>query len=835
MKERFQRFREIRALPSASLRIYFFAFLMIAGLGVLSAKLWQEQTTNSAKWRARIRKGGEVTVRIPSVRGDILDRNGWVLAENRPSFSVDIYFPQMVEAMKETVKVRNKAKIAEAREAHRRIQPGELEELPTIETEGIRDGMLKKVRPVDVVSIINTEVIPKLFEMNLTGDNPALSLDYNASEVETHYRAREHVPFTFLPSPSFPSVTAETVAKISEHDFNLPGVEVSLRPDRHYLYKSFACHMLGYVGKPEDEDKEKDYFKGNGDKTFDYYKADIVGRSSLEKFCNEWLRGKPGKRILERSAKGKTGAEKERIEPTPGNNVYLTIDARIQMMAEKTLRESGVGRAGVVVVDPNNGDILAMASVPNYDANQFASITKAQLDALSDDKTNPLISRCIESYPPGSTYKQVTALAILRAGVSPKKTWTCTGGFSYGGRLMKCTGSHGSLDLVGAIKKSCNSYFYQITNYIGDGLKDGKGPKDGFTQLEAVGEALGLGMTSGLEISGEDPGVLPGPKYYTSKGLLAEMDSRGQLANASIGQGKVIASPLQMAMVTATLANGGKSYFPRLISRVVDSERNDVRKEDGNLVIAVEPRLRANLLDLGLSANDIEVVRKGMWEVVNGAGGTGGRAKIKGIEVAGKTGTAQAFRLGEKDETGKPKKEDDNRVWFCSFAPYKEPKYAICVMVESGGKTASGGKVAAPIATKIMKEALALIALDKKDEADTKFRPDVLAAVAGNFNPISEVKVSDDGSLSKIVATAFDDQKPGVPRADDDDRVDHDNDAPVAARKRATADIAAKKAADARGTMKPSAQPVRHTTWFERAILGRKPTHPATGTPARPR
>ena len=729
MKDRFRRFREIRSLPSASLRIYFLAFLMLAGLGVLSAKLWQEQTVNVAKWKSRIRTGGEVTVRIPSVRGDILDRNGWVLAENRPSFSVDFYFPQMVEAMKEMVKDRNRDKLAKAQEAHHRIAKAELEDPPQIEIEVTRDEMRKKVKIADVVSIINNEIRPKLEEMDLTGEDPNLSLDYNADDVETHYRAREHVPYTFLPNVKFPVVTAATVAKICEHDFGLPGVEVSLRPERHYIYEAFACHMLGYVGKPEDENKEPDYFKANGDKKFDYYKSDIVGRSSLEKFCDKWLRGQPGTRILERSAKGKTGAEKDRIEPIPGNNVYLTIDARIQMIAEKTLREAGVGRAAAVVVDPNNGDVLAMASVPNYDANHFAAITRAQLKELEDDKTNPLISRCIESYPPGSTYKQVTALAILRSGISPKKTWICTGGYKYGGRFMKCTGSHGVMDLSNAIKKSCNSYFYQITNSIGTSSKDG------FLQLETVGEALGLGATSGLPISGEDPGVLPGPKYYASKGLLSEMESSGQLANAAIGQGKVVATPLQMAMVSATLANGGKSYYPRLISRVVDNERNDVRDENNQLVVPVEPRLRANLLDLGLTAEDIEIVRKGMWKVVNEDGGTGKRAKIKGVEVAGKTGTAQAYRLGEKDEHGKPKLEKDYRVWFCAFAPYKEPKYAICVMVESGGDKASGGKVAAPIATKIMRESLALIALDKKDEGDQTFRPDILKPVAGNFTP----------------------------------------------------------------------------------------------------
>jgi penicillin-binding protein 2 len=804
MKDRFQKFREIRALPSTALRIYFFAFVMLGGLGVLAAKLWHEQMVRSEKWRSRIRTSGKVTVRIPSVRGDILDRNGWVLAENQASYGVDFYFPQMVEALKD----RNRG-----------VKGWKL---PVRKMEVTRDEMRKVVEVPDIVAIINEEIRPRLNVLGLSEDDPAVDLNYNAEHLETHYRAREHVPFTFLENVKF-----ETVAKICENDLGLPGVEVGVRPVRRYLYDALACHMLGYVGRPEDENKERDYYLPNGQKRFDFYKADIVGRASIEKYCDIWLRGQPGMRVLERSAKGKIGAEIERIQPIPGNNVYLTIDARIQMIAEQSLREAGVGRAAAVVVDPNNGDILAMASVPNYDPNTFAE----QLKAMDEDKTDPLLHRAIESYPPGSTYKQVTALAILRAGISPGKTWNCTGGYKYGGRFMKCTGSHGPLDLSGAIKKSCNSYFYQITNGIGDSSKDG------FTQLEVVGQALGLGMTSGLPISGEDPGVLPGPKYYASKGLMSEMESSGQLANAAIGQGKVVASPLQMAMVTATVANGGRSYYPRLISRVVDNERNDVRDENNQLVVPVEPKLRANLLELGLKESDIEVIRRGMWKVVNEAGGTGKRAKIKGVEVAGKTGTAQAYRMEEvKDENGRVKseKKSDYRVWFCSFAPYKDPKYAICVMVETGGEEGSGGKVAAPIATKILKESLALIALDKKDEADAKFRPHPISAVAGSFNPVSAVELKDDGSLSKIVAAGFTDQAPGAPRADDDDRVDRDENAPVVRRKRTEANVAAKKAADARGTLKPSEKPARQPTLFER-IFGKKSSSPPTGTPSRPR
>ena len=827
MKDRFQRLREIRNLPGTALRVYFFAFVMLSGLGVLAAKLWQEQMVRSDKWRKKIKASGKVTVRIPSIRGDIRDRNGWPLVENQASYGVDFYLPEMVEMMKNTLKERNRAKLDELHNEGRHLGKEELEQilekLPTRDVEVTRDEMPKKVQIADVVGIINKEIRPKLEALGLTEDG--VKLDYSEEGIQTHYLAREHIPYSYLSNVGF-----DTVARICENDIGLPGVEICVRPVRRYLYGAFACHMLGYVGNPKDENSEDDFFTVNdqGEKVaaFDYYKADIVGHYGIEKHCDKLLRGTAGKRILERTAKGKTGAEIGRIEPTPGNNVYLTIDARIQMSAEKALREAGVGRAAAVVVDPNNGDILAMACVPNYDANTFVE----KLEELKLDDTDPLTPRCTQSYPPGSTYKQVTALAGLRGGISPNKQWSCSGGVPYGGKLMRCTGSHGPMNMSTGIMKSCNAYFYQMSNSIGSNAKDG------FAQIEAVGTALGLGVRAGLPLDGEDPGVLPGPRYFTAKGLLPEMDSSGQLANTSIGQGKVEVSPLQMAMITATVANGGKSYYPRLVSRVVNNALNDVRDENNNLVVPVEPRLRANLLELGLKESDIEVVRRGMWRVVNDPGGTGKAAKIKGVDVAGKTGTAQVSRrLNERDEKGKWKIEKDYHVWFTEFAPYKDPKYVVCVMVESGGDKARGGTVAAPIATKIMREALALIAFDKKDGGDEKLHPAFLTATAGSYAPVNAVTVSEDGSLSKFVAEAFKDQPPGVSRAGDDEHMEHDDNAPVMNRKRTEANVAAKKAADGRGTMQSSSKPVRAPTWFERTFLGRKPGSPSSGQSPRPR
>jgi penicillin-binding protein 2 len=270
------------------------------------------------------------------------------------------------------------------------------------------------------------------------------------------------------------------------------------------------------------------------------------------------------------------------------------------------------------------------------------------------------------------------------------------------------------------------------------------------------------------------------------------IESSGNIANTSIGQGMVQCSPLQIAMMSATVANGGTSYYPRLISRVVDSEGNDVRDADGNLSVPVEPRIRANLREFGLTPTQIEVVRRGMWKVVNDPGGTGSRAAIKGVEVAGKTGTAQFKREIKPGEFVK-----DNRVWFTCFAPYNQPKYAVCVMVE-GAK--SGGGVAAPIVQKILKESLAL-------EAGYDPKVTWLNPAQGSFDPIEQITLKDDGSLTKLVATAFQntDQRPDA--RNEDTAVDN-GDAQVerrGARKEATgADVRA--SADARGKVQRSGQ-----------------------------
>jgi penicillin-binding protein 2 len=763
-------------------RVLVLAVFMLGGFGVLTAKLWHEQIERQQRWAERVRRGSAVTVRIPSVRGEIRDRNGEVLVANRSSYCVDFDLPAIVRGY---------------RAAHNGMAP-------TVEYRATIDEMPEDVKVPDIVQIINEWVVPKFEALDLEKDDPAVRLDYNKEQLERHFRTNERVPYQYLYNVSF-----ETVAKLAENGFGIPGVDITVRPVRQYLFGAFAPHILGYVGKPEDINKLSDI------KAFTYYQPDIVGRASLELAMDTYLRGKPGKRVLERTPKGRVGKELEDqyVRPVPGANVYLTLDARIQAIVENALRQAGVGRAGAVVVNPNNGDILAMASVPSYDPNVFIPALPAEdLKRFDADDTDPLLNRDIVGYVPGSTFKVVTALAGLASGISPNRAFNCSGGVQYGNKYMKCwisPGSHGSLSMADGLKHSCNCYFFQLANEISDGKS-----KTGLNYIEKIGTAMGLGQRSDLPVSGEKPGLLPGPNWLNANGLSNLIESSGNIANTSIGQGMVQSSPLQMAMVASTLANGGTSYYPRLISRVVDSEGNDVRDPEGNLVVPVEPRVRADLHNLGLTSGQIEVVRRGMWKVVNDPSGTGKKAAIKGIEVAGKTGTAQFKREVKTGEFVK-----DNRVWFMCFAPYNQPKYSVVVMVE-GAK--SGGGVAAPIVQKILKESLAV---------EAGYNPALtwLDPVQGNFDPVEQITLKDDGSLSKLVATAFQgtDSRPGNRSGDEEVSVDNGEAQleRIRRRKEVAADVRA--APDALGRAPravPQAVP-RKPSFFERVFGPRRPSN----------
>ena len=600
-------------------------------MAVIGVRLWFVQVVLADYYRHRVRGSSEVTVRMPSVRGEIRDRNGIALVTNRPSYEVDFYLPDIVNGYKQ--------------------------KYGQIPMTGIRTkdshGMLHDRSEPDIVDIVNHTIVPKLRIFKLSGS-------FNTEKLRTHFQNDYLVPFTYRQDLDF-----ITFSKFAEKDLGIPGVQVNVTPVRQYAYGALGAQILGYVGAPKDISHLPDI------KEFDFYQPDVQGRTNIEYSMDDVLRGKPGKRIVRKDAKGQLEGVKEIVQPTPGSNVYLSIDARIQYIVEKTLRV--VGRAACVVVDPNNGEVLAMASVPSFDPNRFIpSISARDWEAIKNAEADPLTDRATSAYAPGSTYKIITALAGLTKNLA-KARFSCYGGVSYGNTYMHCWGKHGNQGLVEAIRHSCDAYFYQYGNAAG------------IDAIDDVGNTLGLGQPSGIELTDEDPGLLPSRDWLqTTKN---ERWSQGQTANASIGQGYVLASPLQMAMVVATVANGGICYQPTLI--------HQIQQPDGT-IIRRPTKIRGDLTRANkLSPEQIELVRKGMWEVVNADDGTGKNGAVPGIQVAGKTGTAQFWRSGKKD----------NHTWFLAFAPYDHPKIALAVMIE-GGK--SGGGVAAPMAAEIIKETLAL-------------------------------------------------------------------------------------------------------------------------------
>ena len=734
---------------SPRLRLQFLGLLMLLGLGAIVLKLWWVQVAHGAEWTAKIRGSSAATVRIPSVRGEIRDRNGVTLVQNRASYEVDFYLPEMVKGYRERVGTP-----------------------PITEYRATISGMPKDMKEADIVRIVNDGVVPRLDELDL-------ARDYNAGHLQKHYRNNTEVPFAYIKDIDFP-----TMAKFSEHDVGLPGVDIAIKPVRSYVYGALASHLLGYVGAPDETNKEEA-------RKYTFYQGDVEGKSNVEKSMDEYLRGTPGVRYMRRNAKGVIEGVTKEEPPRQGANVHLTIDARIQAIAEEALRV--VGRAAAVVVDPSNGEILAMASVPSFDPNTFIPSIKAKdWDALRKDEANPLVNRAVSAFPPGSTFKLITALAGLRKDLSKSK-FACYGGVSYGDHYFQCWVSeknytHGSLTLADAIKVSCNAFFYQYGNAAG------------IDSIVRVGELLGLGQPSGTGLTSEQPGVMPGPDWMRIHHP-QERWTQAYTANVSIGQGYDLCTPLQMAMAYSTLANGGTSYYPRLVKKVVKQDGNPVLNEKGKIAVPDQPRVHQDFRG-EISPEDMQLARHGFWKVVNEDGGTGGRARLPNVQVAGKTGTAQATDHGRKDTI----------AWFVCWAPFEQPKYTIAVMVQGG---AHGGSVAGPIATRILERTIAME--EGKFEAQLAWM-----APARKQNP-----------FQMLEAVTFKDDNVNAPGSDEENaHVQPADDAQMAV---ATANPDVEPEADARGQVArrprvaravPAQQPQRRPSFFERLFGPRRPPAP---------
>jgi penicillin-binding protein 2 len=465
----------------------------------------------------------------------------------------------------------------------------------------------------------------------------------------------QYIDFSkYLPIKIKRGISFDAVAWIEENSLNLPGVDYIVEMHRGYPGGINGSHIFGYLKEISQKrlSKENDY----------YNQGDNIGNTGVEKTYEDQLRGTKGSNFVIVNSRRKVidafNNGSEDIPAVKGNDLILTIETNAQRIAEEEFE----GKKGALVaIDPATGDILALVSAPEFDLNEFSYITsKDYLKTLYNEPGKPLFNRATTSIQsPGSTYKILSAIAALDMGIiTTSTTFNCTGGITFG-RLFKCHGVHGKVNVITAIEKSCNSFFYQLITKIG------------IDNWARYGRLFGFDSITGIDIGEENAGLIPDEEYYKKR--YGPQWPRSIMLSLSIGQGEVSTTPLQLAQFTALIANNGKSYQPHLVEGIV--------YENNNKVV----NLNYKELDVGIAQNIFDIVKEGMFLVVNGKG-TATHLRYSEYKISGKTGTAE-------------NPHGDDHAWFIAFAPFEDPKIAIAVLVENVG---FGGTHAAPIAKKVI-------------------------------------------------------------------------------------------------------------------------------------
>lgn len=474
-----------------------------------------------------------------------------------------------------------------------------------------------------------------------------------------------------------------TVVAVETHQLDLPGVTLRVRPRRSYLEDGMAAHLLGYLG--EINRKQLMTYKDKG-----YSMGDEIGQFGLERRWEEYLRGRSGGQQVEVDALGRRVRILHAVEDVPGHSVYLTLDRELQETAYQALQ----GKEGAIVaLEVKSGAILALVSTPAFNPNIFArGITLEEWQALTADRLYPLNNRAIQGqYPPGSTFKIVLALAALEEGVIRPETRIFDPGYYVVGnrafRDWKERG-HGWVDLHRAIVESCDVYFYQL------------GMRLGIDRIAHYARALGLGGKTGIALDDEKAGLIPDALWKMKR--FGQPWFPGETPSVSIGQGYVTVTPIQMANLMAAVANGGTLYRPWFVRKVESLDGTLIREYGPEKIRTVE-----------LKESTLDIVRSALSDVVNGGSGTGGRARSRLVEIAGKTGTAQVAEM-----RGKIVKSEQlpylirDHAWFVAYAPAKQPEIAVVVLVEHGGH---GASAAAPLAKKVIEKYLS-----PRDQPDSR-------------------------------------------------------------------------------------------------------------------
>ena len=468
-------------------------------------------------------------------------------------------------------------------------------------------------------------------------------------------------------------ISRDAVATVEAHKLELPGIVITVEPIRDYVEGERASHLIGYLSEISPEELQSAAFPDNS-------VGDFIGKFGVEKAYELYFHGKRGIRHVEVNALGQLTRVLKTEEAQPGKNIYLTLDIRLQRMAESLL----AGKVGTALaMDPSNGDILAMGVSPAFDPNAFVEgMTYESWNELVSNQFRPLENKAIQGqYPPGSIYKIVAAIAGLEEGVITEHgKLFCPGSYKYGNRTFRCwkRRGHGFMNATEALAQSCDVYFYQV------------GERLGVDRLAKYAEACGLGSPTGINLDREARGLVPSKGWKLDR--LGVPWQGGETLSVVIGQGFNLVTPIQMLGLISAVANGGIRYKPLVIRRI---------EFPGGL--PVKTQAPVSLGRLPASENTLRIVKKGLMDAVNKPTGTGWIARIAGVDVAGKTGTAQVVRMAEDDEDepieSKLLRHRDHG-WFIAFAPAEEPRIAVAVLIEHGGH---GSTAAGPIAREMIR------------------------------------------------------------------------------------------------------------------------------------
>lgn len=714
-----------------------FRIAVLLAFFVLAAQLWNLQVVQGETYKQLADANRFRLTQVPASRGVVYDRNGDLLVRNRPTYNVIIipaYLPE-----------------DPTREAQVFARLSDLLNLPiTTQLEpvaGRNNGYFDAILHHQYNRQLKRQII-----------NPR-SRQYARSPLGIRDAVNQNPFAPFLPVTIARDVDPLIVSKIEEQRLDLPGVLVDIVPTREYLYGELLSHILGYVGPIPAE--QFPIYQNRG-----YDLTDIIGLAGLEAEYEEWLRGVKGLENIEVDATGRKIRTVSRdIEARPGHNLRLTIDTGLQQAVTEALQEEMDevnSKQGVAIaMNPQTGEILAMVSLPTFDNNMFSrGISPRELSLLSEDPWTPLVNHAIAGlYPPGSTYKIVPAAGALQERTITPETTFFDEGILYLPNQFEpdnldlaqpfyCwlrTG-HGEVNLISGLAFSCDVYFYQVgggyfpTEYEGLGLE----------RLVKYSEMFGLGAPTGIDLPGELSGLVPNKKWKRLN--YGETWLTGDTYNMSIGQGFVLATPLQILNATAAIANGGTLYRPFLVKEILDA--------DGNVVKVNEPQV---IRRLDIAPEFIRYVQQGLWAVVNWQTGTAGEAyDVPGVMASGKTGTAEFCDSYPQclDRDGRVK---TSHAWFTAYAPSFNPEIATVVFVYGGGE---GSQVAVPVTNKILRYYFGIKEPEETEtETDTPPEPEETPAELLPDSPVTGRLLGTDswnGQTATVSGFVLDAQGRGI-------------------------------------------------------------------------